>query len=118
MKDERAETSNKKKAPKKSAPRRAPKAASATARRTPRGPAASKKKSPVRTADDNPPTARDPRRPAAAKITEERRQAMVAERAYYKAERRGFVGGDRLQDWFEAEAEVDAPILRDAADDD
>jgi hypothetical protein len=36
------------------------------------------------------------------------REAMVAVAAYYRAERRGFNGGDPLADWFEAEAEVDA----------
>jgi len=35
------------------------------------------------------------------------RHELVAEAAYYKAERRGFVGGDADQDWYEAEAEVD-----------
>ncbi|WP_366912080.1 DUF2934 domain-containing protein, partial [Ferrovum sp.] len=28
--------------------------------------------------------------------------------AYYRAEHRGFNGGDTLADWLEAEAEVDA----------
>ena len=36
---------------------------------------------------------------------EERRQ-MIALAAYYRAEQRGFVDGDPLQDWLEAEAEV------------
>nr|WP_305775476.1 DUF2934 domain-containing protein [Ferrovum sp.] len=33
---------------------------------------------------------------------------MIAVAAYYRAERRGFNGGDTLADWLEAEAEVDA----------
>jgi hypothetical protein len=40
-------------------------------------------------------------------IGEEDRARMIAEAAYYKAERRGFVGGDPLQDWLDAEAEID-----------
>jgi hypothetical protein len=33
---------------------------------------------------------------------------MVAEAAYFRAERRGFTGGDPIKDWLEAEAEVSA----------
>ena len=33
-------------------------------------------------------------------------QKMVAERAYCKSEKRGFVGGYEMEDWLEAEAEV------------
>ena len=33
-------------------------------------------------------------------------QRMVAEVAYYKAEKRGFAPGDDQADWFEAEQEV------------
>jgi hypothetical protein len=35
---------------------------------------------------------------------------MVEEAAYYRAERRGFKGGDPLSDWLAAEAEVDALV--------
>jgi ABC-type transporter Mla subunit MlaD len=35
---------------------------------------------------------------------------MIAEAAYVRAERRGFVGGDPLADWLDAEAEVDARL--------
>jgi hypothetical protein len=35
---------------------------------------------------------------------------MIAEAAYFKAERRGFKGGDPVRDWCEAEAEVDARL--------
>ncbi len=37
---------------------------------------------------------------------EERRQ-MIATAAYFRAERRGFQGGDPAEDWFAAEVEVD-----------
>lgn len=35
------------------------------------------------------------------------REHMIAEAAYFRAERRGFQGGDPLDDWLQAEAEVD-----------
>jgi len=35
------------------------------------------------------------------------RYVMIAEAAYYRAEKRQFAPGDPLQDWLEAEAEVD-----------
>jgi Protein of unknown function (DUF2934) len=35
------------------------------------------------------------------------RRTLIAEVAYYKAERRGFAPGHELQDWCEAEREVD-----------
>ena len=38
----------------------------------------------------------------------EDRQHMISTAAYYRAERRGFNGGDEVQDWLEAEAEIDA----------
>ncbi|TAK60520.1 MAG: DUF2934 domain-containing protein [Methylobacter sp.] len=33
-------------------------------------------------------------------------QKMVAERAYSKAEKRGFKGGHEMEDWLEAESEI------------
>ncbi|MEO1766056.1 DUF2934 domain-containing protein [Thiobacter aerophilum] len=36
---------------------------------------------------------------------------MICDAAYFRAERRGFVGGSALEDWLEAEAEIDA-LLR------
>jgi hypothetical protein len=35
---------------------------------------------------------------------------MIAEAAYFKAQRRGFNGGDAIRDWCEAEAEIDARL--------
>jgi basic membrane lipoprotein Med (substrate-binding protein (PBP1-ABC) superfamily) len=35
------------------------------------------------------------------------RYRMIAEAAYYHAERRGFISGDSAQDWLDAEAEID-----------
>ncbi len=45
------------------------------------------------------------------------RNQMIATAAYYRAERRGFNGGDPSIDWYEAEMEVDQ-ILRGSAPDD
>lgn len=45
-----------------------------------------------------------------AVANEEDRQEMIAIAAYYRAERRGFSGGDAMQDWLEAEAEIDNAV--------
>jgi hypothetical protein len=37
----------------------------------------------------------------------DQRQRMIAEAAYFRAEHRGFQGGDPLKDWLQAEAEID-----------
>lgn len=39
------------------------------------------------------------------------REQMIAEAAYFRAERRGFEGGDPLTDWLEAEAEITARLV-------
>jgi hypothetical protein len=39
-------------------------------------------------------------------ISPEQWRVMVAEAAYYRAQRRGFRGGSPEQDWFEAEEEI------------
>jgi hypothetical protein len=52
--------------------------------------------------------------PGAAKtlgLAAEERQRMIAEAAYYLAERRGFSGGDPRQDWLDAEASIDAMLI-------
>jgi len=43
-------------------------------------------------------------------ISPEQRRLMIAEAAYYRAQRRGF-RGDPIRDWTEAEAEIDAQLL-------
>ena len=40
-------------------------------------------------------------------VTPQQRWNMIAEAAYYRAEKRDFVGGDPAQDWLAAEAEID-----------
>ena len=44
------------------------------------------------------------------KVTAGQRRQMIAEAAYFKAERRGFDDGDAVRDWCEAEAEIDAQL--------
>ena len=116
MKDERAEAGSKKKAPRRTAARAAKKAPAAAPRRTRTAATNSNgtnsTKRPARRAAETGAAERPLVHARRAPITEGQRQAMVAERAYFKAERRGFRGGDPLQDWVEAESEVDALILR------
>ena len=40
-------------------------------------------------------------------VTADQRLSMIAEAAYFRAERRGFRSGDPMTDWIEAEAEID-----------
>lgn len=40
-------------------------------------------------------------------VSAEERYRMIAEAAYFRAEKRGFVGGDIAEDWIQAEAEID-----------
>lgn len=53
------------------------------------------------------------------RTTPEERQRLIAEKAYFRAEERGFHGGDPTRDWLEAEAEIDAWLVRgnDESDD-
>lgn len=44
---------------------------------------------------------------------DDERIAMIAENAYYRAERRGFVPGYDLEDWLAAESEIDTLLARD-----
>jgi hypothetical protein len=39
-------------------------------------------------------------------IDKEKLQKMITERAYSKAEKRGFVSGHEIEDWLEAELEI------------
>ncbi len=47
-----------------------------------------------------------PRKPALKSVTASEMQSMIAQNAYYRAERRGFAAGDHMQDWLAAEAEI------------
>jgi hypothetical protein len=47
-------------------------------------------------------------------ITPEKRHHMIAVAAYFRAKRRGFQGGCPLQDWLEAECEIDQMYFQPA----
>jgi DNA anti-recombination protein RmuC len=47
---------------------------------------------------------------ASQTISNEQRRQMIADAAYFRAERRGFNGSAPLLDWVEAEAEIDARL--------
>ena len=44
-------------------------------------------------------------------IDQELRRSMIAQAAYYRAERRGFEPGHEAEDWLAAESEVDAALM-------
>lgn len=46
------------------------------------------------------------------RVSSGQRRQMIAEAAYFRAERRGFDRGDPVADWVEAETEVDAELRR------
>jgi hypothetical protein len=47
-----------------------------------------------------------------ADVSSEQRLAMIREAAYYKAEKRGFTGGNDAQDWADAEREIDELLAK------
>ena len=54
---------------------------------------------------------RDPGRPFTFALSAEQRRQMIAEAAYYLAEKRGFQGGDPVDDWLKAEVQVDKNLI-------
>lgn len=40
-------------------------------------------------------------------LSREERERLIAEAAYHRAQQRGFVGGDPVEDWLAAEREID-----------
>jgi len=53
---------------------------------------------------------RSQRAVGAALIDPQRRRALIAEAAYFRAERRGFESGHEAEDWLAAEVEVDTAL--------
>lgn len=51
----------------------------------------------------------------ATPLSAEARRHMIAEAAFYLAERRGFAGGSDLEDWLLAERQVDAALSAEAS---
>lgn len=43
-------------------------------------------------------------------VPPEIRHAMIAEAAYYRAEKRGFAPGEEIADWVQAEAEIESML--------
>ncbi|MGC1954930.1 MAG: TIGR01841 family phasin [Gammaproteobacteria bacterium] len=58
---------------------------------------------------ENPPAKTDTKQP----VTPLERWRMIGEAAYYQAEKRGFVGGNPMEDWAAAEQEIDAKYTVD-----
>ena len=52
-----------------------------------------------------------PRTAASITVSAELRHQMIAEAAYYLAEKRNFRGGDPVNDWLEAETIIDQALL-------
>ncbi len=94
-------------APRKAAPAPIP----ATAEPAPPKSAAPKRKTSGAKATATPATRPSAKAPIAKKsveISEHARRGMIAEAAYLRSERRGFMPGYEVEDWMSAEAEVDA----------
>lgn len=53
--------------------------------------------------------------PTRTAIDPEARRQMIASAAYYRAEQRSFSGGSELQDWLDAEAEIDRMLTGSAS---
>jgi hypothetical protein len=45
-------------------------------------------------------------------VSAEERQSMIAQAAYFRAERRNFAPGHEVEDWVAAEGEVDRKLAR------
>lgn len=50
------------------------------------------------------------------RISHEQRWQMIAEAAYHKAAARGFSLGGEIEDWLNAEAEIEAMLAKDGVD--
>jgi Protein of unknown function (DUF2934) len=44
------------------------------------------------------------------RVSDEERRGMIAQAAYFRAERRNFAPGQELKDWMAAEADVDREL--------
>ncbi|MEJ0085581.1 MAG: DUF2934 domain-containing protein [Pseudomonadota bacterium] len=77
-----------------------------------------KKRAPRKTAAGVVPAAKKAKSPnaPASFVGPGQRAALIAKAAYYRAEKRGFAPGHETEDWLAAEAEVDAKLMRSAAD--
>ena len=78
----------------------------ATGKRRPTSPAAAKRRAPVEGAIAAAATSEMQSLQSGLPMVAQGRHSMIAEAAYYRAERRGFGPGDCVRDWLEAEAEI------------
>jgi hypothetical protein len=102
---------NTKKAPvKKAAKKTAVNAKETTAKKVAMKPAVSAKEAPAKKVARKSTITTKPHT-ASINITSEERWKMIAVAAYHKAEQRGFAPGGELQDWAEAEQEVDELLM-------
>lgn len=53
---------------------------------------------------------RPPQRTGGALAANEERWRLIAEAAYYRAQARGFAPGREIEDWLQAEAEIDRKL--------
>jgi hypothetical protein len=58
------------------------------------------------TATKKPAATRTAAKSKSSKVSPEQRYLMICEAAYYKAERRGFSPENEIQDWLDAESEI------------
>ena len=79
----------------------------ATAKPTPKKNADAAKPKPRATPPQKPKPASKPVMRAAI-VSPEERYRLIEKEAYYRAEQRGFLGGNPAQDWLDAEAYIDA----------
>ncbi len=53
-----------------------------------------------------------PNRVPTTRVTPEERWQMIAQAAYFRAQKRGFAPGGEIQDWLDAETEVERQLGR------
>ena len=99
-----------KKAPTKIAAKAAP-AKAASAKPKTAAEAAPKIKADKPTAKTAPAKGKAGKSNGATPITPEQRYRMICDAAYFRAERRGFIGGNSAEDWTAAEVEIDGLLL-------
>jgi len=50
--------------------------------------------------------------PVRTEVTNEERHRLIAEAAYFRAERRNFLPGAELEDWLRAESEIETKLVK------
>jgi hypothetical protein len=52
---------------------------------------------------------------ASGAVSPDERKRMIEQAAYFRAQKRGFMGGSPITDWLEAEAEISSHQMRSAS---